>query len=258
MRRGMLLGTFGLLASALHAQTTNATIVGDVTDPQGGAIANATITVKNTATGLARQVVTSELGTYRVFPLNPGVYEVSASTPGFKTKVQPNVALEIASNVKVDFQLEVGAVSETVEVQASATVLQTQEASVGGTVTSTVLDRMPVNGRNYTRLILLMPGTSDQGGSQSNGTFSGTQLISVNGQRRQDNNFTIDGVDNNFMMMNSPGGSPPMDSIQEFRVLENTSAEFGRSAGANVNVVIKSGSRDLHGSLYEYLRNDKL
>src|SRR4029077_12907485 len=80
----------------------------------------------------------------------------------------------------------------------------------------------------------------------------------VNGQRRQDNNFTVDGVDNNFMMMNSPGGTPPMDAIQEFRVLNNTSAEFGRSAGANVNIAIKSGTRSLHGSLYEYLRNDKL
>ena len=136
-------------------------------------------------------------------------------------------------------------------------MLQTQDASVGGTVTGNEVARLPVNGRNYTRLILLMPGTSDQGGSQSNGTFSGTQMISVNGQRRQDNNFTVDGVDNNFMMMNSPGMSPSMDAIQEFRVLDNTSAEFGRSSGSNVNIVIKSGTRDLHGSAYEYLRNDK-
>ena len=192
-----------------------------------------------------------------MFPLNPGTYEVTASSPGMKTQVQQNVVLDAAANVKVDFHLEVGVVSEKVEVQATAAVLQTQDASVGGTVTGTEVARLPVNGRNYTRLILLMPGTSDQGGSQSNGTFSGTQMISVNGQRRQDNNFTVDGVDNNFMMMNSPGMSPSMDAIQEFRVLDNTSAEFGRSSGSNVNIVIKSGSRDLHGSVYEYLRNDK-
>jgi len=102
-----------------------------------------------------------------------------------------------------------------------------------------------------------LPGTNDQGGSQAQGTFSGTQLISVNGQRRQDNNFTMHGVDNNFMMMNSPGMSPSMDAIQEFRVLDNTSAEFGRSSGSNVNIVIKSGSHDLHGSAFEYFRNDK-
>jgi hypothetical protein len=239
------------------AQTTNATIVGDLTDPQGSAIPGAAITVKNVATGVARSTVTNEFGSYRVFPLNPGTYEVTASASGFKTKVQSDVVLDAASIVKVDFQLEVGQITETVEVTAASTLLQTQEASVGGTVTGNEVARLPVNGRNYTRLILLLPGTSDVGLSQSRGEFSGTQLISVNGQRRQDNNFTVDGVDNNFMMMNSPGGSPPMDSIQEFRVLENTSAEFGRSAGANVNVVIKSGTRDLHGSFYEYLRNDK-
>ena len=155
-----------------------------------------------------------------------------------KTQVQQNVTLDAAANVKVDFRMEVGVVSEKVEVQANAAVLQTQDASVGGTVTGNEVSRLPVNGRNYTRLILLMPGTSDQGGSQSNGTFSGTQMISVNGQRRQDNNFTVDGVDNNFMMMNSPGMSPSMDAIQEFRVLDNTSAEFGRSSGSNVNIVI--------------------
>lgn len=246
------------LASAAFAQTTNATIVGNVVDVSGGSVAGADITVRNVATGVSRQLKTDEAGAYRVFPLNPGTYDVTASSAGMKTQVQQNVVLDAAANVKVDFRMEVGVVSEKVEVEANAAVLQTQDASVGGTVTGTEVSRLPVNGRNYTRLILLMPGTSDQGGSQSNGTFSGTQLISVNGQRRQDNNFTVDGVDNNFMMMNSPGMSPSMDAIQEFRVLDNTSAEFGRSSGSNVNLVIKSGTRNLHGSAYEYLRNDKL
>ncbi|HXJ38028.1 MAG TPA: carboxypeptidase-like regulatory domain-containing protein, partial [Bryobacteraceae bacterium] len=245
------------LCATLPAQTTNATIVGDVSDAQGGRIANASIKVMSVATGVTRELNTSDTGSYRVFPLNPGTYNVTASATGFKTATQQNVILDAAANVKVDFRLEVGVVSETVEVQATASILQTQEASVGGTVTGNEVSRLPVNGRNYTRLILLMPGTSDQGGSQSQGTFSGTQLISVDGQRRQDNNFTVDGVDNNFMMMNSPGMSPSMDAIQEFRVLDNTSAEFGRSSGSNVNVVIKSGSRSLHGAAYEYLRNDK-
>jgi len=246
------------LAANAYGQTTNATIVGDVTDPAGSRIAAAGIVIKNAATGVAREVQANELGSYRVFPLPPGTYEVAASASGFKTQIQQNVIVDAAANVKVDFKLEVGGIAERVEIQATASVLQTQEASVGGTVTGNEIARLPVNGRNYTRLILLMPGTSDQGGSQSQGTFSGTQLISVNGQRRQDNNFTLDGVDNNFMMMNSPGMSPSMDAIQEFRVLDNTSAEFGRSSGSNVNIVIKSGSRSLHGSAYEYFRNDKL
>ncbi len=240
------------------AQTTNSTMVGDVRDAQGGAIAGAKIVVTSVATAVSREVTTSEKGSYQVFPLNPGTYDVVASAPGFKTKVLNNVIIDLASIVKIDFPLDVGDISERVEVTANAAILQTQDASIGGTITGTEISRLPVNGRNYTRLIMLLPGTSDVGGSQSNGTFSGTQLVSVNGQRRQDNNFTMDGVDNNFMMMNSPGASPPMDSIQEFRVLNNTSAEFGRSAGSNVNIVIKSGSRNLHGSAYEYFRNDKL
>lgn len=254
-----ILPVFAMLALSwtASAQTTSATIVGDVSDPHGGLIPGANIVVKNVATGVTRELRTNDLGSYRAFPLNPGTYEVSATASGFKTQVQQNVILDAATNVKVDFKLDVGAITETVQVQATASILQTQDASVGGTVTGTEVARLPVNGRNYTRLILLMPGTSDQGGSQSNGTFSGTQMVSVNGQRRQDNNFTIDGVDNNFMMMNSPGMSPSMDAIQEFRVLDNTSAEFGRSSGSSVNVVIKSGSSNLHGSAYEYLRNDK-
>src|SRR5262249_5319109 len=148
-----------------------------------------------------------------------------------------------ASQVKVDFSLTLGAVTEAVEVRGAAPILQTQDGSVGGIVTGAEMDRLPVNGRNYTRLILLMPGTSNRGNAQNQGTFSGTNLYSVNGQRQQDNNFTVDGVDSNFMFQNSPGASPPMDSISEFRVLNNTSAEFGRSAGANVSVVTKAGGR---------------
>ncbi len=245
------------VTSGAFAQTTDATIVGDVFDQSQGKIAGAAVTVRNVDTGVSRELKSDDSGAFRVFPLNPGNYEVTASSPGMKTEVQRNVVLDAAANVKVDFHLEVGVVNESVEVQASSAVLQTQDASVGGTVSGTEVSRLPVNGRNYTRLILLLPGTSDQGGSQSNGTFSGTNMISVNGQRRQDNNFTVDGVDNNFMMMNSPGMSPSMDSIQEFRVLDNTSAEFGRSSGSNVNIVIKSGTRNLRGSVYEYLRNDK-
>ena len=144
------------------------------------------------------------------------------------------------------------------QVSGGAPLLETQDATVGATINGKDLERLPVNGRNYTRLILLSPGTSDRGGAQSQGTFSGTALYSVNGQRQQDNNYTIDGIDNNFLFQNSPGMSPPMDAIQEFRVLNDTSAEFGRSAGANVNLVIKSGTSELHGVLYEYLRNDVL
>ena len=254
----------GMMAAAtagfppVMAQTTNATLVGTVTDPQGAAIARATVTVRNSATGVARQVLTDDTGSYRVYPLQAGSYDVTASIMGFQSKVASNVVVDVAANVKVDFALDVGAVTESVNVSANAAILQTQDATLGGTITTTQLENLPVNGRNFTGLVLLQPGTSDENKNARRGAQSGSNTYSVNGQRAQDNNYTIDGVDSNFLMGNSPGASPPMDAIQEFRILNNTSAEYGRSAGSNVNIVIKSGTRSLHGTAYEYLRNDKL
>ena len=264
MRKSIPTYAFCLLALALFvapasvsAQTTNAAIVGDVTDETGALVPGATVTVTNANTGVQRSLSTNERGAYRAYPVQPGTYDVTATSEGFKTRVRSGVVVEVAATVKIDLSLELGQVTETVEVTGQIPVLQTQDASVGGTVTTTEIERIPVNGRNYTRLILMMPGTSGMTYSQSRGTQSGTFLISVNGARPQDNNFTMDGVDNNMMMMNSPGGSPPMDAIQEFRVATNNNAEFGRSMGANVNIAIKSGTRDLHGSAYWYVRNDK-
>jgi hypothetical protein len=252
-----LVMTVMLLIPAAWAQTTNGTIVGDVTDASGGAVPEAKISVKNKLTGAQREAMTDAVGAYRVAQLLPGNYEVSIQRSGFRTQVIQELVLEVAATVKLDFRMDVGQVTETVNVDAAIPVLQTQEASTGNTVNSFDVARLPVNGRNYTRLILLMPGSSDQGSSQTRGTdIQGTSLISVNGQRRQDNNLTLDGVDNNFMMMNSPGLSPPMDSLQEFKVATNNSAEFGRSAGANVNMVVKGGSQRYHGSFYNYLRNN--
>jgi hypothetical protein len=247
-----------MLPGFILAQSSDAVLVGIVVDSSGSVLPGSTVAATNTATGVSREVVSNETGAYQIGPLTPGTYEVRSSRTGFKTKIQTNVILQTGATLKVDFSLDVGDIAERVEVTAAAPMLQTQETSVGGVITTSQLERIPVNGRNYTRLLVLMPGTSDVRRSQGRGDLSGAQMVSVNGQRTQDNNYSLDGVDNNMMFMNSPGGSPPMDSIQEFRVATGNSAEFGRSAGASVNVAIKSGSRDLHGSLYEYLRNDKL
>jgi Carboxypeptidase regulatory-like domain len=244
-------------AAGAGAQTA-ATIVGDATDSSGAAVPGVTVTVIHEGTGVERQVQTNEAGQYRVTPLNPGTYTIQVESAGFKRQVRSGVVLEVSAVLEVDFTLQVGEVTETIEVTAVTPVLRTEEASVGNVVNSAELERLPVNQRNYTRLILLMSGTSSVTRSQSRGVNqSGTGLFSVNGGRPQDNNFTLDGVDSNMMMMNSPGMSPPMDAIQEFKVATNTGSEFGRSMGANVNMVMKSGTRDLHGTLYEYLRNDK-
>lgn len=246
-----------LLAPSGAPAQTQATIVGDVTDPSGAAIPGASITVTNQGTGIERIVESNEAGQFRVFPLNPAAYTVRAESAGFKTQVRDDVVLQVADVLEVDFIMELGEVTETIEVTGAAPIMQTQEASVGGVVNETELQRLPVNQRNFTRLILLMPGTSSRRRSQARGTGeSGTNLYSVNGGRPQDNNYTLDGVDSNMQMMNSPGISPPMDAIQEFKVATNTGSEFARSAGANVSMVLKSGTNELHGTLYEFLRND--
>jgi hypothetical protein len=252
----------GLLVCLFQAEPVNAqtaaTIVGDITDSSGAVAPNVTVTVINEGTKIERRVQTNEAGQYRVTPLNPGTYTIQVETPGFKREVRSGVVLEVATVLEVDFSLKVGQLTETISVTGVTPVLQTEDASVGNVVTSKELEHLPVNQRNYTRLILLMPGTSSVSRSQSQGVNqSGTALFSVNGGRPQDNNYTLDGVDSNMQMMNSPGISPPMDAIQEFKVATNTGAEFGRSMGANVSMVMKSGTRDLHGTVYEYLRNDK-
>jgi hypothetical protein len=257
LRRTKLLLALLTLPAALLAQTSDAVIVGLVTDASGAAAVGASVIAVNDATGISREGVTNESGSYRLGPLVPGTYTVTTKMNGFKTKVQKDVGLQTGAVLKIDFALEVGSVSESIEVTGAAPMLQTQETSVGGVISTSQLQRIPVNGRNYTRLLVLMPGTSDIQRSQGRGGLSGAQMVSVNGQRTQDNNYTMDGVDNNMMFMNSPGGSPPMDAIQEFRVATGNSAEYGRSAGANVNIAIKSGTRDLHGSAYWFVRNDK-
>jgi len=258
--RFVLLVAIGLLLfpAALSAQTA-ATIVGEVTDPSEAAIPGATVRVINQSTGFTRQLTTNEAGQYRVTPLQPGTYSVEVEAPGFKRQVQPNVVLQVSAVLAVDFTLQLGEVTETIEVTGAPPLLQTQEASVGEVVAAKELERLPVNQRNYTRLILLMPGTSSVSRSQSRGTAqSGTSLYSVNGGRPQDNNYTLDGFDSNMMMMNSPGISPPMDALQEFKVATNTGSDFGRSMGANVSMVLKSGTNEVHGTVYHFFRNSTL
>ncbi len=245
-----------LLANTVAAQTA-ATLVGDVFDPSGNIIPNASVTVTSAGTGAARTVQTNAAGQFRIAPLNPGTYSLQVKSDGFKTQVRNNIELPVSAVLQVDFNLALGSVADTVEVTGAAAILQTEEASVGNVVAAKELERLPVNGRNFTRLILLMPGTSSVTRSQSLGTAqSGTALFSVNGGRPQDNNYTLDGFDSNMQMMNSPGISPPMDALQEFKIATNTGSEFGRSMGANVSMVIKSGTNQLHGTAYEYLRNN--
>ena len=194
MRNKLIVCSWLALAATFAAgQATNGSITGIVTDAQNAAVPNATVTLTNSGTGISRSVTTNDSGSYTIGSLIPGTYEVKVGNAGFKTKVQSNVLLETGALLKLDLRLEVGQVSERIEVTAAAPIMQTQEASVAGVVTTSQLERIPVNGRNFTRLIVMMPGVSDIAPNQSKGGQAGLQMVSVNGQRQQDSNSVVSG-----------------------------------------------------------------
>lgn len=251
-----------LLASCLlvsvsvqKALAQEADLSGTVQDASHALIVGASVDITGVTTGVRQATQSNNAGAYR-FGLQPGTYVVDVSAAGFKSIHRTNVVLQVAQPARLDFTLSPGTVGETITVNSGAEALQ-QSTSVGTTITGEEIARLPVDGvygRNYTSLVTLTPGTSNVSVAGSDGTISGTQSFSVNGQRNPDNNYTLDGVDNNFLHKQAPGASPPMDAIQEFRVATNNSAEYGRSAGANIAVVTKSGSRDFHGTVYLYSR----
>jgi len=258
-----------LLAAVASAQTFRGTILGTVTDASGAVVAGAKVSVKNVNTGLERTTATSGDGSYSVPELPIGTYTVSISQAGFQTAVTNGVIVDVATERRVDAQLKTGQVSQAVEVSGEALPqVETTSAELGGTLTSGTIENLPVNGRDYMKLIYLNPGIagspdqiSDSPGSY--GTFS------MNGQRGRSNNFLLDGTDMNDGYRNDPAineagvfGDPatilPIDAVAELRVLSNYEAEYGRNSGAIVNIVTKSGTNRLHGSGLEFLRTDKL
>jgi len=258
-----------LLAAVASAQTFRGTILGTVTDASGAVVAAAKVSVKNVNTGLERTTQTSGDGSYSVPELPVGTYTVTISQTGFQSSVTNSVVVDVATERRVDAQLKTGQVSQAVEVSGEALPqVDTTSAELGGTLTSSTIENLPVNGRDYTKLIYLNPGVagspdqiSDSPGSY--GTFS------MNGQRGRSNNYLLDGTDMNDGYRNDPAineagvfGDPatilPIDAVAELRVLSNYEAEYGRNSGAIVNIVTKSGTNDWHGSALEYFRSGKL
>lgn len=258
-----------MCASAAQGQTFRGTILGTVTDSSGAAIAGATVTVKNTGTGLTRTVATSDDGSYAVPELPIGTYTVSVEKSGFKTGVVSGIAAEVAAERRADVTLQPGEVAQRVEVSASELPqVESTNNVLGGIVESKIVNTLPVNGRDYQKLILLVPGVaaSPDEISDSPGSYG---TISVNGARGRSNNYLLDGTDMNDGYRNDPAineagvfGTPatilPVEAIAEMRVASNFEAEYGRSAGAVINVVTKSGTNTFHGSGFEFLRNTVL
>src|SRR5579859_7757773 len=245
----------------ISAQTTAGAIVGTVTDPSGAVIAGATITVTNMDTNISVKATTDQTGNYVVTPLNVGRYSVSVEAAGFKRSVRSDITLNVQDRLRVDATLEVGAVTDTVEVAAAAPMLETDTSYLGEVVDSQRIVDLPLNGRIFTRLAVLTAGTTPTvhgARDENSGGFSS------NGVRPYQNNYLLDGVDNNslsedLVSQQSFVIGPPPDAIAEFKVQTNSmSAEFGRSGGAVLNVTIKSGTNQLHGTVYEFLRNSAL
>jgi hypothetical protein len=260
----------GLLATAsLSAQTFRGTILGTVTDPSGAVLPGAKVTVKNTGTGLERTTETSADGSYALPELPIGTYSVTVTQAGFQTFVATGVTVDVAGERRVDAAMKTGEVSTKVEVSADQLPLvETTTNTLGGVLTAQTVENMPVNGRDYTKLIYMNPGVAGSPDqiSDSPGSFG---EFSMNGARGRSNNYLLDGTDMNDGYRNDPAineagvfGTPstilPIDAVAEVNVISNFQPEYGRSAGAIVNIVTKSGSNSIHGTAAEYFRNSAL
>jgi Carboxypeptidase regulatory-like domain/TonB dependent receptor len=285
-----------LLATILSlpalAQTNKAEIVGTVTDTSGGVVPDATVKITRVDTGAERTVTSGGAGEYSAPLLDIGSYKVTVTKQGYKTVTRENIVLQTNDRLRIDVQLEAGEVSGEVTVTTSAPLVETESSDRGSVITGREVTELPLSGRNFTQLATLTPGvvrannvglgggpearsfnngdpragsggpgSSNPQGSSESSRFnrSGGAAISVNGQRATNNNFSLDGVDNNEPQFGTIGTFPNPDAIAEFKVTTSIpAAEVGRAAGAVINTSIKSGTNDFHGSLYYYGQNSRL
>ena len=252
-----------LSVSVAKAQQSTADILGTVTDPGGAAIVGATVTVQNVGTQATRTTQTDGSGGYVVNLLEVGTYRITITAAGFKTFTVATLAVSGSDRARVDAEMQIGAISQTVSVEAQAPALQTDTAVMSATMNNTAVEDLPLNGRNYAVLPTLVAGANDgpEAGSLDNGTTLDDRMpraaLSVNGQSDILNEQLIDGADNHERVINQVGVRPSIDSIQEVDIqTSNYSAEYGRTAGGVVNIITKSGTNTFHGDAFEYLRND--
>ena len=254
-----------LIAPApLDAQVAGATLSGTITDGQGGVVPGATVSVTNVATGVMAGTKTNEVGAYRVVNLNAGEYQVSASSPGFSTAVA-KLTLTVGQKQELNLALMVGTLSEAVEVTAGAPLVELTSSTISGNVDATTLRELPLNGRDWASLAALEPGvvsvrTHPLGTQASRGL--GLHMT-ISGGRPTQNSYRLDGALVNDYSNAGPGSvlgqNLGVDAIQEFSVLtSNYSAEYGFTSGGVINAVTRSGTNTFHGSVFNFLRNDKL
>src|SRR5882762_3983237 len=248
-----------LFSAAALAQTT-ATIVGTVTDSSGAVVPSVSITTTAKETGLTRKTTTNQSGNYVLTFLPVGQYNVTAEVTGFKKKTVTGIVLEVNQEPRVDIALEVGAVTDSVTVSGEGTQLQTENAVVGQVVDNRYTTQIPLNGRDFSQLLLLSPGTTTRPGgfdlSVGSATGSLGSGIAIGGRDNQ-NNFTLDGASNNARQFGNIAMKPSIDAIQEFKVQTNSyTADLGMAAFGQISLITKSGTNSLHGSLFEFWRNN--
>ncbi len=255
--RWILLVSFLLLnVSRGYAQTSAGAIVGSVSDASGAMIPGVEVTATNLGTNQTRQVVTNETGNYRIEPLQAGVYTVSAELPGFRKAVRSDLKVDVDARLRIDFKMEVGAVSEVVEVTGQAPVVQTDSSQVGQVVDERKIVDLPLPGRNFSALAYITPGTFAPRPNSHLATRG--QFVAV-GMDERTNQFILDGVNNNSSITMEPAARINIDAVGEFKIqTQNYTAQYGRFAGAQVDVITKSGTNDIHGTIFGFTRNDNL
>src|SRR5437588_6352175 len=244
------------------AQSQNGRILGTVTDPSGAVVVGAKVVITDSERGISQTYTSNPSGDYVAPTLRPGLYTITAEAAGFKKLERPSIRVEVGQDLRIDFQLKTGSASEVVTVMDEAPLVNATTDVLGGTFTNKAINELPLNGRDFQNLVTLRPGVQRYPGG-------GFLSISSNGNRPEDNNFIVDGTDNNdpyyaTTVINAEGvqGTPathlPIDAIQEFTAEEQPPAEYGWKPGAIVNVGLKSGTNSLHGDLYDFERNSGL
>ena len=243
--------------TVLRAQQFQGSFTGTITDPSGAVVPGVTVTALQIATGFTRNAISLEDGSYTIPLLPPGQYQLTAAKAGFETSRQGPLELLVDGHPKVDFRMQVGMQTTTVNVEATPRILDTESSAVGTTIEQEKVGELPLNGRHFLELTLFTPGVVPAADGSENSTRGGG--INVNGLRETMNTFLLDGMNNTSLGVGTFVVTPPVDSVQEFRMETGMyEAKFGAQAGAQVNVVTKSGTNHFHGTIHEFLRNSAL
>ena len=268
MQARTFLALFLLFSSSLFSQTFRGSILGTITDSSSAAVADAQVTVTSADSGFSRTTSSDSQGNYTFPELPLGKYDVTATKSGFRTQVLKGVSVGVTISQRADIRLTPGQVDQTVDVTAELPLVETTGNTIGGTIEAQRVEQLPLNGRDFLKLMTLVPGANADPSSVNDapGSFG---IFSINGNRGRANNYLLDGTDMNDGFRNDPAineagvfGTPatvlPVDALAEVGILSNMEAEYGRNSGATVNIVTKSGTNQVHGSASEYFRNDAL